>query len=207
LPLFMIIDNYPMLQAGLCALLRSRFEGAQCMTCSSLEEAIDSLNKQTPNIIFVDLSLPGMQGVQAIKHLHHAYQGIPVVVFSASQESGIKQRCMEAGAAGFLSKLKSEHHITDVIQNILENKAYYSQIHLASSRERQFQLKYAQSLTKRQKEVLQLMHTGRQYKQIAFELGCSENTIKVHSRGIFSALAVNNRQQAVDKALRLGVFD
>jgi len=135
--LFMIIDDHPMVQSGLSALLGSKFAGARCMACSSLEEAIDPLNEHTPNIIFLDLSLPGIEGIQAIKFLCDAYRNIPVLVFSASEETGIMQRCMEAGAAGFLCKSNVDHEIATVVQNIIDHKEYYSQPHSALSHERQ----------------------------------------------------------------------
>ena len=193
--LILAIDDHSLFVDGLRFLLEQQLEAVSVEHVTDAEQAIDWLGKSPePDLILLDLNLPGPGGHSVLRWL--ADQGIfaPVLVVSASQSIHDARESLKYGALGFASKASdgSEliHAIRTVIdgdvylpkkwQNLLDEGEELDNTHLDEANK--------MGITARQLEVLHLLAQGDANKMIAYRLGMSENTVKVHLREVFKAL-------------------
>jgi len=204
--LFVIVEDHPLVRSSIAILLSDNFNKARLIECASAEEALMHLKKRQPDLILLDLSLPGVGGIDAIKLMRDYQPNVPILILSASDNPHDMQRCLDAGAQGFVNKTEQSSVIVAAINMILLGECY---IPLALSRQASSvsqRLNEVNSITARQMDVLRLMRAGKRNKEIANTLQISEATIKVHCRDLFQQLGVNNRHSAVEKALCLGLL-
>lgn len=204
---FLIIDDHPLVRSSIATLLPEHFKQVHCTESATAEEALNLLKHQRPDIVLLDLSLPGMGGHEALKAIRQQHHDLPVLILSASDNLHDMQRCMEAGAHGFVNKTEPSPSILSAIEVILQGGKHIPISLQSHGSELSHRLRMVEQITSRQIDVLKCMHDGMRNKEIANALGISESTIKVHCRDIFKVLGVNNRHQAVQEAISLGLLD
>ena len=160
-----------------------------------------------PDIILLDLNMPGMSGLNGLLDLRNECPTTPVVVVSAEEEKQTILQTLAYGAVGFIAKSSSKDTIGDALESVLNGNVYLpSDIirntdNQRSSGGRQHDLRVGvetlSSLTRRQLMVLKCMTKGEANKQIAYNLNISETTVKSHVSSILKKLGVYNRVQAV----------
>ncbi|PJA35021.1 MAG: hypothetical protein CO186_08160 [Zetaproteobacteria bacterium CG_4_9_14_3_um_filter_49_83] len=202
---FFIVDDHPLVRSSIVALLSEYFKRASFLQCGSAEEALRYLRQRKPDIVLLDLSLPGMGGFDAIKAIRDHQADTAILILSASDNLHEMQRCLDAGANGFVNKTEDGATMVAAIQMILRGGCYIPSALQTLGPVISQELRQVNSITARQKEVLQLMYEGKRNKEIANILQVSEATIKVHCRDLFQQLGVNSRHSAVQEALRLGL--
>jgi len=204
--LFVIVEDHPLVRSSIATLLSDNFKGAGRIECGSAEETAMYLKKRQPDLILSDLSLPGVSGVEAIKALLDYQPNTPILILSASDNPHEMQRCLDAGARGFVNKSESSAVIVTAIQTILLGESYIPVVLRTQTSLITQRLNSVKTITSRQMDVLRLMREGKRNKEIANGLKVSEATIKVHCRDLFQCLGVNSRHSAVEEALRLGLL-
>ena len=212
----LIVDDHPLIQEAVANVLRSldpAMDVAAAADCDSGFEAAAS----TPglDLVVLDLNLPGLSGIPALKHWRSRLPAVPVVVLSAVNDQATVLAALHAGAAGYITKSSSNEVMRQALLLVLAGGKYLPPELLVrsgaslSSREprRPTQQASPLDLTDRQLAVLRLLAKGAPNKSICRELGLAERTVKAHVTAVLRALKVSSRTQAAVEAVRLGLAD
>jgi DNA-binding NarL/FixJ family response regulator len=157
-------------------------------------EALEAAELSRPDVVLMDIEMPGMDGVLAIRRVREAHPGARVIVLSVHDDDLVKARAVEAGAVGYISKLIIEPREATRLMRILRHRRHQE------STERQ----RANRLTARQIEVLRLVADGVPGREIALRLNMSPLTVRTHVQNILTRLGVHTKPEAVALAMRHG---
>ncbi len=199
---FHIADDHPLFRTALMQVISKHYPDASITQSNDLEETLQALQNQDDiDLLLLDLHMPGSQDLFGLVNIREQYPSVPIAIVSASEEQAIVNRAMGHGALGYITKSLSQDDMFEAIDNILAGnrwvpESYRAHLHPVSSEERTIAAKIA-SLTPQQYKVLCFLKEGWLNKQIGYELGVTEATIKAHITSIFRKLGVSNRTQAV----------
>jgi len=197
-----IADDHPLFRSALTQALVQFIPGIETIAASSLESlrAVVAANPDA-DLLFLDLLLPDCQGFAGLAELRSEYPALPVVVISASEGADVRRRASEYGAAGYIPKSAPLPTLTEATQAVLRGELWFpddvDDADPAVPDTTPGPAAQLASLTPQQLRVLQMLRDGMPNKQIAFELGVSEATVKAHVTAILRKLDVHNRTQAV----------
>lgn len=199
-----VADDHPLFRAALKSAVEKASEGAQIVECASLAEAQAALSEAPVDLLLLDLKLSDVDGMTGLTLIRADHPAVPVAVVSASEEAPTIRRALSLGAAGFIPKSAALPEMVEAIQAILDGETWAPEVEAASEEEADLQARIA-SLTPSQLRILEGLKVGRLNKQIAFDLGVTEATIKAHLTSVFRKLGVQNRTQAVILAQSLDI--
>lgn len=201
----LIVDDHPLFRHALIQAVRYSLPQAQISETAAVNEFYERLeNGPEPDLVLLDLNLPGASGFSAFVHVRAQYPALPIIVVSAHEDASIIQRAIAHGAMGYIPKSAHPSHIGEAIRQVLDGDIWLPPNLPAANMN--FDPRAAdetalaeriQSLTPQQFRVLMMVAEGLLNKQIAYELDVSEATIKAHVTAIFRKLGVQNRTQAV----------
>lgn len=198
---FFIVDDHPLFRGALSQALSSSFEHTDIAEASSLDDLTSKLSDDKDvDLILLDLSMPGVQGLSGLLFLRAQFPAIPVVVVSATEDAGTIRKCIEFGASGFCPKSQPVENIRGAVSAVLEGQVWTPpDIDLSAAGDSEISdlLARLSTLTPQQVRVLMMLGEGLLNKQIAYKLGVSEATIKAHVSAILQKLGVDSRTQAV----------
>lgn len=210
----LIVDDHPLIQQALGNVLRGLDAAADIAAASDCERALEMAGAgPEPDLVLLDLSLPGLSGIPALKLWRRRFPAVPVVILSALDDQATVLGAMAAGAAGYIPKSSSNEVMKHAIQLVIAGGKYLPPELLAgpapsSKAQRNRPLAPATlSLTERQLAVLRLLANGASNKIICRELGLAERTVKAHVSAVMRSLNVSSRTQAAVEAVRLGLAD
>lgn len=195
----LIADDHPLFRAAMCHALGG-VDNIALVEASTFPETLSVLSS-TPDIevVFLDLTMPGNEGLTGVSHLQSSFPDVLVVVVTALEEPAIVQRALALGASGFVPKSASVDSIVDAVESVLDGEVWVPQNVVinnhASDCEDDFLFKL-KLLTPHQLKVLQMVSDGLLNKQIAYELAISESTVKQHVSAVLKKLGVINRTKA-----------
>jgi DNA-binding NarL/FixJ family response regulator len=193
-----IVDDHPIVREGLIAALERR-EGLEIAGAfGTAEEAIAALTHLAPDVVLLDLELPGMSGVDAVAHFRGK---AAVVVLTAYASDEQIDAALRAGARGYLLKGAAIDEIERAIHTAARGQTWLDP-RIAS---RVVAMSRSPRLSGREREVLRHVAAGRTNKEIAAELRIAERTVKFHVTSIFDKLGAENRAQAVAVAAERGL--
>ncbi|HHN67987.1 MAG TPA: response regulator transcription factor [Thermopetrobacter sp.] len=202
-----IADDHPLFRAALKQILASDLPEVTFVEAGSMDGVISAIGREThPDLILLDLKMPGVQGFSGLAWLRAQYPEIPVVIVSASEEPAIIRRAMALGASGFIRKSAPAEVMQQALRAVLNGELAVPEDVPLDAGEDDETGEIAQrlaALTPQQMRVLMLLREGLLNKQIAYELGVSEATIKAHVSAILQKLKVESRTQAVIAASRI----
>jgi DNA-binding NarL/FixJ family response regulator len=205
----LIIDDHQLFAEGLGFLFESIDTSIHTAHVKDGTEALDYLqNNPSPDLILLDINLPGINGFSLMKKFQAINIWSPVLIISATESSATAKLAIESGASGFISKSSSGTALISAIQTVLKGDTYIpksSSLDASSNTSNANEIEITH-ITKRQKEILHLLSQGLLNKQIASELGISANTVKAHLYEVFRSLKVNNRTAAVKVAFQQGLI-
>lgn len=165
----------------------------------SCEEALSNMNHDKPEIVLMDIELPGMNGIQGVKHIKEKYPYTEVVMVSVYEDSELVFEALKAGASGYITKSANYLELLTALEEITKGGAPMSS-RIARMVIDNFHVNPNSPLTKRETEILQLIAEGKTYTQISEELFISKETAKTHIKNIYSKLQVNSKSEAIAKA-------
>ena len=200
---FLIADDHPLFREALLGIIDQCYPDATIAEAADLESTLDALNKQDIDLLLLDLNMPGSQDLFGLMTIREKYPSVPVAVVSASEEKMLIKRAIHYGASGFILKSTSSDAIHKAIERVMSG-AIWIPVGIAESLQNMTEKEKTladkiNALTPQQYKVLYYLGEGWLNKQIAFEMGITEATVKAHITAIFKRLGVNNRTQAVIK--------
>lgn len=207
----LIIEDHPLYKQALVSLLKMSFPEHEIMAFNSAEEAQDFLSKRSNQSIsnslaLLDLTLPGLSGIELISRIHHDYPDLQIAVISGSDEAVKVGACLGAGARAYINKNTAPDRIVDLIgRALLSGLAKQTWLNITGTQSLDNIPKI--HLTVRQIQVLVLICKGFTNKQIADELETVEATAKAHVSAILRELGVDSRTQALLVAQKLGFHE
>jgi DNA-binding NarL/FixJ family response regulator len=200
-----LADDHPLFRAALAAAVKRVAADREITGTSSLAETESALKSGPAELICLDLHMDDSSGFIGLAELRKAHPGVPVVVISASQSSGVAARAVEFGASGFIPKTAGMETLCEALEAVLAGDVWMPENADASDEDTLEAAAKIAQLTPAQMRVLSGLAEGRLNKQIAYDMGISEATVKAHVTAIFRKLDVINRTQAVLVAQALQV--
>lgn len=205
---FLIADDHPLFRDALTVALQKSFPDVEILTADSVDSVKNVITQQgEPDLLLLDLNMPGSEGFFGLIHLREQFPSVPVVVISAVDDTSVVQRSLSYGASGYIPKSCPADQLVDGLKAIIDGDVWVPESLRAdmgqlSEEEKNFAERVAM-LTDQQFRVLMHLTEGRLNKQIAYDLNISEATVKAHITAIFRKLGVQNRTQAVIVASKL----
>jgi DNA-binding NarL/FixJ family response regulator len=197
-----IIEDIKEIREGLQLLIDSS-EGFSCpKTFSSAEQAIDELPLIAPHVALMDIHLPGMNGIEAVRKLKVLCPGILFIMSTIYEDDENIFESLKAGASGYLLKKTAPSKILDAITEVYEGGSpMSSQIarKVIASFQQKDSIDETEILTPKEKEILKALAKGLRYKEIASEMSISVETVRSHARNIYEKLQVQSRTEALNK--------
>jgi DNA-binding NarL/FixJ family response regulator len=196
------VDDHQVLRDGIAALISNEPDMEIVGEAENGLEAIETARNLRPDVILMDLRMPQMDGIDAIKEILAEVPGTRIIVLTTYAGDAQATRALKAGARAYLLKSSLRKELLDAIRLVCAGKRYVpadiaQEIAIHSAEE---------TLSTREVSILELVGAGKANKVIAWELSVSEDTVKAHLRSIFSKLDVTDRTQAVTVALRRGII-
>ena len=196
------VDDHPLIRAGLASVISSQPDLRLVAEASNGEEALEACRQHLPSIILMDLRMPVMDGVTAIRAIGEEFPDARVIALSTYEGDEDIHRALAAGARGYLLKDMLRTELLQVIRNV--HRGYKGIPPAVAYRLAEFTPRV--ELTPRELEVLELMARGRSNPEIGTILGRAESTMKVHVRNILQKLGTDDRTEAVTIAIRRGII-
>lgn len=204
----LIVDDHPMMRDGLAALITAQPDLAVCAQAADAREALQAIESLRPDLVLMDISLPGKSGLEAIKDIQSLAPGLATLVLSMHDESLYAERVLRAGARGYVMKQEGGKRIMDGIRAVLEGKVFVSEkmsariMNAFTGRRAAEATSSVESLSDREFEVFQLIGRGRSTKEIADQLHLSVKTVEVHRVNIKAKLQLTTSPELVHYAVR-----
>lgn len=203
----LIVDDHPLFVEALEMVIQGAFPDAAVTKATSIETARAALDgKGAFDLVLLDLSMPGTRGLEGVIELRTRYPKLPIVVVSALEDARIIHEVMQCGVAGFISKSTRGgdlgRALKDVMDGVVVVPKGYEPPAAAGSGASDLAARIA-TLTPQQVRVLHMLRQGLLNKQIAYDLGVGETTVKAHVSEILRKLKVSSRTQAVIEAAKI----
>jgi len=206
----LIVDDHPVTRDGLRSALELNDEVIIVGEAASGEEAVERVAETHPDIVFMDVRMPGMSGIEATRKIREATPSTRVILFTVDESRSSISDAIQAGVSGYLLKDSSADELVDAARKAMEGKAViHPQLTRAFIEEVQLtdERPDAKPLSRREKEILQKVAYGATTREVALDLGISPHTVKTHLERIFEKLGANDRAQAVAIAIRGGLVE
>jgi DNA-binding NarL/FixJ family response regulator len=202
-----IADDHPLVRGALSQALSVAL-GAEIVETADLDGLMGELEaRPEPDLVLLDLAMPGMRGLSGLLFLRAQHPAVPVAIVSANEDRDVIRSCIEAGALGFIPKTTPIETMRNAVRLMLEGQLWIPpdvDLNAPANQETADIVRRLASLTPQQARVLMMLSEGLLNKQIAYELSVSEATVKAHVSAILTKLGVESRTQAVIAAGKIG---
>jgi len=199
---FIVADDHPLFREALIHAIGNCVDDATIIEADSLDslQAVVAANPDA-DLLFLDLNMPGVSGFSALAYIRSNHESLPTVIVSAMDDPAVIRRSIQHGASGFIPKSSPISILENGIKAVLDGEVWLPEgVDLQDDRLDSEEAGIAaalSTLTPHQFRVLMMLGEGLLNKQIAYQLGVSEATIKAHVTAILRKMHVNNRTQAV----------
>jgi DNA-binding NarL/FixJ family response regulator len=199
----LIVDDHPILREGVAAIIELQDDMEVAGNATNGTEAVTQFAVLRPDVVLMDLQMPGMSGVEAVEAIRGDHPDARIIILTTYTGDAKALAAMRAGASGFLLKSSLRRELLGAIRAV-----YRGQRHLHAEVAQDIALHAIhEPLTPREIEILQLIAAGHPNKQIAWRLGVGEETVKSNIKSIFGKLQVSDRTHAVTTAARRGIIE
>lgn len=197
----LIVDDHPIMRLGIAGIINTQNDMEVCAGAGSGEEAIEMFQQHQPDITLMDLRLPGMSGLDALRAIRQMEPHARCIVLTTYEGDEDIHQAIAAGALGYVIKGMSHETLVDALRKVRSGLRFLPSPIVRTLADRTPN----SDLSPREREVLSLMVRGKSNKEIASALGITEATVKCHVGVILLRLGVTDRTQAVIAALHRGI--
>jgi DNA-binding NarL/FixJ family response regulator len=202
-----IADDHPLFRGALREAVAGLLDRVDIAEAGTFDEVAGLLDRGGEvDLILLDLKMPGVRGFSGLMYMRAQYPSVPVIVVSANDDPAAIRRCMEFGASGFIPKTLGVEAMRSAIRGVLDGGVWTPpdvDLSAGADAETSGLMTRMATLTPQQVRVLMMLSEGLLNKQIAFQLGVSEATVKAHVSAILQKLGVESRTQAVIAAAKI----
>lgn len=213
----LITDDHQIFREGLVSIIQDTEDIEVCAEAGSAEDAIALVRDKMPDVVLMDINLPGMNGIDATLSITTAIPSTKVIILTVTSNDDCLFDAIRAGASGYLIKSASPSEVRDAIRDVFHGGVVVCP-ELAASLVDEFKNLEEKvgaenngdgfhTLSEREKEVLRLLAEGKSNKEIAGELFLSERTVKNHISNVLAKLQLDNRIKAAVYAVKQGLTD
>lgn len=200
-----LADDHDLVRSGIKALLEM-IEGVDVIAeAREGQELVGLVDELMPDIVMTDISMPGMDGITAIAHIHARHPQMKLLVLSMYDTVDFVKRAVANGACGYLMKDAPPFELEQAVRSVMATGNYFSPA-IAQRLLQPSEPSVDDELTHRQVEILRLIAQGRASKEIAYELGLSPKTVDVHRARIMERLHINDIASLTLYAVRKGLI-
>ncbi len=210
----LLVEDDPLFRMGLALVIRNHHELELLGKVEDGESALEAIREQPPQIVLLDIGLPGLGGEETLVRIKRDYPQVRVLVLTSREEARMVQKMMQAGADGYCLKGISPDHLVTVIKEVSGGNGWFDSKVLGGMREALTAesitpmggVGRAATLTEREREVLQWIARGASNPEIGQHLHISSGTVRVHVHAILCKLGASDRTQATVLALEQGLI-
>lgn len=197
-PRILIVDDHPLFRDALeTAIARARAKDADIVTAGTLEGALTAARDVFPDLVLLDLNLTDASGFDGVMRLRALKEDAAIAIVSATETPDAIARARALGARAYLPKSLPIETLSEAVDAVLAGEDWFPEGEASSGEALDGPARQVSTLTPAQRRVLDGLSEGLLNKQIAYEMGISEATVKAHMTAIFRKLGVNNRTQAL----------
>lgn len=200
-----LADDHDLVRSGIKALLSMLKDVEVIAEARNGQELITLTEELMPEVVMTDISMPGMDGIAAIAHLHKSRPQVKLLVLSMYDTVDFVKRAVASGACGYLMKDAPPFELEQAIRSVMATGTYFSPV-IAQRLLQPSEPTVSDELTERQIEILRLIAQGKASKEIAFELGLSPKTVDVHRARIMERLHLSDIASLTLYAVRKGLI-
>jgi DNA-binding NarL/FixJ family response regulator len=202
----LVVDDHTVVTQGLDLLLGDMDDLELVGTVHSGEDALDAVERLQPEVVLMDVRLPGIDGVSAVKRIQQTAPSVQFVMFSAYGDKRLLSDALAAGARGYVMKGSPPEDLLRAIRTVAEGKAFVDPslspaLLMAEGADGE------RPLSEREREILQLLAEGFHTEEVARRIGLSVETVKSDTKRVISKLQADTRTHAVAIALRQAIID
>jgi DNA-binding NarL/FixJ family response regulator len=203
----LIVDDHPMLREGLRGVINREPDLMVCGEAANANQALNAVQKLSPDLVLMDITLPGKSGLELVKDLKVMYPRLPILAISMHDEALYAERMLRAGASGYFSKHQPPEELIKAVHQVLDNHVYLS-TEASENLLRRFSGKPQSNrspmeiLTDREFEIFQLIGEGGSPKEIARQLHLSAKTVAVHNANIRQKLDLKSTAHLIRFAVQ-----
>jgi DNA-binding NarL/FixJ family response regulator len=204
----LIVDDHPMTRAGLVHLINHQPELVVCGEAESAARALDILESSRPDLLLIDITLPGKSGLELIKDVRAMLPEMRMLVISMHDESLYADRVLRAGARGYITKHEGGEKLIEAIRRVLSGKIYVSEtmsahiLEIFSGGQTGLDRSSIEKLSDREFEVFESLGEGLSSQQIAKKLHLSAKTVDAHRANIKTKLNIKTTAELISYAAR-----
>ncbi len=198
----LLVDDHMVIRMGLITAAGDAEDMDIVADVDNGHDAIEAYRKHRPDIVVLDLRLPGMSGIETLQALRQEFKNVRALIYSNYAKSEEVFLAMKAGASGFVLKEMPLDRLLEAIRTVNQGDQYVPPQIAMRVGER-----LLAQLSPREIEVLRLLARGLSNKEIGAQLGVVEGTVKIHITNIFSKLGVSDRTQALIEAIKRGIVE
>jgi DNA-binding NarL/FixJ family response regulator len=202
----LLVDDHPVLRKGLVRLIDAKEEFEVCGEASTAAEAMPLIRQLTPDLVIVDIGLPGTSGIELTKTIHAEFPKLPVLILSMHEEALYATRALRAGAMGYIVKQDAIDNIATALREAFSGGRYLSPV-IAEQIQHHGESSNALNdpislLTDREFEIFELIGKGHEVREISQALGVSPKTVETHRTNIKERLKLKNARQVTRMAVQ-----
>lgn len=194
-----IVEDDPEIRESFSLIVNSSQQFTVVGAYGNCEDAIAALNRDKPEIVLMDIELPGMNGIRGTQIIRDKSPGTEIIMVTVYEDSDLVFEALKAGASGYITKSANYTELLSALEEIVRGGAPMSS-RIARMVIDNYHINPNSPLTKRETTILQLISEGKTYTQISEELFISKETAKTHIKNIYSKLQVNSKSEAIAKA-------
>ena len=208
-PTVLLADDHPMVLAGLRKLLEPELDVVG--TAANGETLVEIAARLRPDLVITDVSMPGIDGIEATRRLQTAAPGVRVLVFSIHAEPSCVRGAFAAGACGYLTKAAAPEEIERAVREVLADRFYVSPavaraaVGIEAGQRESPPAAAGKPLTRRETDILRLVAEGLGNQQIARRLGVAVTTVRTHLSSVYEKLRVKSRVELALYAFQAGI--
>src|SRR5829696_10033649 len=203
-----VADDHPVVREGLVAMLHAEPEFEVVGEAASGAEAVSLVERLAPDVLLLDLEMPGLDGVGVLRRLRELGSRTRVIVFTVFDTDERIIGAVEAGASGYLLKGTPREELFAAVRTVASGGSLLAPVATSAVLRRvRGESRVTPALTPREQAVLEHLARGLGNKQIAAALGISERTVKFHVSSVFTKLQATNRTEAVTRAVQAGLMN